>query len=131
LAMNPFGTMEKLIGHEKPPCSSWPLSLCYFAKTRQSGVAGSKKRPGGVAVEYFPIAHISAQHRIRGVASLRPHLVRRPPGPDGAGLATSAIKAGVPTYKVRAPTGHASDAMLSRYVRDGAIFDGNAAGALL
>jgi len=31
-----------------------------------------------------------------------------------AGLATSAIKAGVPTYKVRAQTGHASDVMLAR-----------------
>lgn len=58
--------------------------------------------------------------------------------PDGysghslrAGLATSAIKAGVRTHKVRAQTGHASDAMLSRYVRDGEIFDGNAAGVLL
>lgn len=48
-----------------------------------------------------------------------------------AGLATSAIKAGVPTYKVRAQTGHASDLMLSRYVRDVGLFDGNAAGALL
>jgi integrase len=48
-----------------------------------------------------------------------------------AGLATSAIKAGVPTYKVRAQTGHASDLMLSRYVRDAGMFDGNAAGALL
>jgi len=48
-----------------------------------------------------------------------------------AGLATSAIKAGVPTYKVRAQTGHASDLMLSRYVRDAGMFDGNAAGVLL
>lgn len=48
-----------------------------------------------------------------------------------AGLATSAIKAGVPTYKVRAQTGHASDLMLARYVRDAGMFDGNAAGALL
>jgi integrase len=48
-----------------------------------------------------------------------------------AGLATSAIKAGVPAYKVRAQTGHASDAMLGRYVRDAGLFDGNAAGALL
>ncbi|WP_083792053.1 site-specific integrase [Roseobacter sp. GAI101] len=48
-----------------------------------------------------------------------------------AGLATSAIKAGVPTYKVRAQTGHASDVMLARYVRDAGLFDGNAAGALL
>lgn len=58
--------------------------------------------------------------------------------PDGysghslrAGLATSAIKAGVPSYKIRSQTGHASDAMLSRYVRDGEMFDSNAAGALL
>ena len=48
-----------------------------------------------------------------------------------AGLATSAIKAGVPTYKVRAQTGHATDLMLSRYVRDAGLFDGNAAGAML
>ncbi|MDZ4087363.1 MAG: tyrosine-type recombinase/integrase [Tabrizicola sp.] len=48
-----------------------------------------------------------------------------------AGLVTSAIKAGVPTYKVRAQTGHASDLMLSRYVRDAGMFDGNAAAALL
>lgn len=48
-----------------------------------------------------------------------------------AGLATSAIKAGVPTYKVRAQTGHASDAMLARYIRDGELFEGNAAGAML
>jgi len=58
--------------------------------------------------------------------------------PDGysghslrAGLATSAIKAGVPTYKVRAQTGHASDVMLDRYLRDAGLFEGNAAGALL
>ena len=58
--------------------------------------------------------------------------------PDGysghslrAGLATSAIKAGVSTYKVRAQTGHASDLMLSRYVRDAGLFDSNAAGSLL
>lgn len=48
-----------------------------------------------------------------------------------AGLATSAIKAGVPNHKVRAQTGHASDLMLSRYVRDAGLFDSNAAGALL
>lgn len=48
-----------------------------------------------------------------------------------AGLATSAIKAGVPSYKVRAQTGHASDLMLARYVRDVRLFDGNASGQLL
>ena len=48
-----------------------------------------------------------------------------------AGLATSAAQAGVSTFKIRAQTGHASDAMLSRYVRDGQLFADNAAGALL
>ncbi|KIN79622.1 site-specific integrase [Sulfitobacter mediterraneus] len=48
-----------------------------------------------------------------------------------AGLATSAIKAGVPTYRVRAQTGHASDAMLGRYVRDAGLFDENALITLL
>jgi integrase len=48
-----------------------------------------------------------------------------------AGLATSAAQAGVPTWKIRAQTGHASDAMLARYVRDGEIFIDNAAGVLL
>lgn len=79
--------------------------------------------------------------RLRGDAVstiLRDRLTGAGIAPDGysghslrAGLATSAIKAGVPTYKVRAQTGHASDAMLSRYVRDGEMFDGNAAGALV
>jgi integrase len=48
-----------------------------------------------------------------------------------AGFATSAAQAGVSTLKIRAQTGHASDAMLARYVRDGELFVGNAAGALL
>jgi len=48
-----------------------------------------------------------------------------------AGLATSASQVGVPTWKIRAQTRHASDAMLARYVRDGALFSQNAAGALL
>jgi integrase len=48
-----------------------------------------------------------------------------------AGLATSAAQAGVPTWRIRAQTGHSSDAMLARYVREGEIFTENAAGALL
>ena len=47
-----------------------------------------------------------------------------------AGFATSAVQAGVSTLKIRAQTGHASDAMLGRYVRDGELFVDNAAGAL-
>jgi len=38
-----------------------------------------------------------------------------------AGFATSATRAGVLTFKIRQQTGHASDAMLSRYVRDGGL----------
>ena len=48
-----------------------------------------------------------------------------------AGFATSAARAGVSTIKIRAQTGHASDAMLARYIRDGELFVGNAAGSLL
>ena len=48
-----------------------------------------------------------------------------------AGFATSAVQAGVSTPKIRSQTGHASDAMLARYVRDGELFVDNAAGALL
>ena len=48
-----------------------------------------------------------------------------------AGLATSAATAGVSSWKIRQQTGHASDAMLARYIRDGELFLDNAAGALL
>lgn len=48
-----------------------------------------------------------------------------------AGLATSAAQAGVPTWRIRAQTRHASDAMLARYIRAGELFLDNAAGALL
>jgi integrase len=48
-----------------------------------------------------------------------------------AGLATSAAMAGVPSWKIRQQTGHASDAMLARYIRDGDLFTDNAAGRLL
>jgi integrase len=48
-----------------------------------------------------------------------------------AGFATSATQAGISTFKIRGQTGHASDAMLARYVREGELFLGNAAGVLL
>ena len=48
-----------------------------------------------------------------------------------AGFATSAAQVGVSSLKIRAQTGHASDTMLSRYIRDGELFVGNAAGAVL
>ena len=48
-----------------------------------------------------------------------------------AGFATSAANAGVSSWKIREQTGHRSDAMLARYIRDGELFLDNAAGALL
>ena len=44
------------------------------------------------------------------------------------GFATSAAQAGTQGWKIRAQTGHASDAMLSRYTRDDELFVDNAAG---
>jgi integrase len=48
-----------------------------------------------------------------------------------AGLATSAVIAGVSTLSIRRTTGHASDTMLARYVRICDIFTDNAAAAVL
>ncbi|MGE3643781.1 MAG: site-specific integrase [Beijerinckiaceae bacterium] len=69
---------------------------------------------------------------------IRDHLTAAGIGPEGysghslrAGLATSAANAGASTLKIRAQTGHTSDAMLSRYIRDGELFISNAAAAVL
>ncbi len=48
-----------------------------------------------------------------------------------AGLATSAAQAGVPAWRIKAQTRHASEAMLAHYIRQGALFTDNAAGAVL
>ena len=48
-----------------------------------------------------------------------------------SGLVTSAVQLGVPSWKIRQQTGHASDAMLARYIRDANLFVDNAAGAVL
>lgn len=48
-----------------------------------------------------------------------------------AGFATSAAQAGASGAKIRAQTGHASEAMLSRYIRNGDLFTGNAVGVVL
>lgn len=44
-----------------------------------------------------------------------------------AGLATSAAQHGISSWKIRAQTGHRSDAMLGRYIREGDLFTNNAA----
>lgn len=48
-----------------------------------------------------------------------------------AGLVTSAAQMGVSSWKIRQQTGHKSDAMLGRYIRDANVFTDNAAGAVL
>jgi integrase len=48
-----------------------------------------------------------------------------------AGLATSAAQYGASAWKIRQQTGHVSDAMLTRYIREGEIFLENVAGMLL
>jgi site-specific recombinase XerD len=48
-----------------------------------------------------------------------------------AGLVTSAAQAGISSWKIRQQTGHKSDAMLHRYIRDANIFVDNAAGGVL
>lgn len=48
-----------------------------------------------------------------------------------AGFATSAALAGVASWNIRKQTGHASDAMLQRYIRESELFQNNASGVLL
>lgn len=48
-----------------------------------------------------------------------------------SGLVTSAAMMGVSSWKIRQQTGHKSDAMLARYIRDANVFVDNAAGAIL
>ena len=48
-----------------------------------------------------------------------------------AGFVTSAARAGIATHLIRQQTGHASEATMSRYIREGSLFRGNAAGQLL
>jgi len=48
-----------------------------------------------------------------------------------AGLVTSAVNAGVDTWKIRRQTGHASEATLQKYIRSGEQFSANDLGSLL
>jgi integrase len=48
-----------------------------------------------------------------------------------AGFVTSAVLAGVPTWKIKAHTGHASEAAMGRYIRVIQLFAENAASAIL
>ena len=47
-----------------------------------------------------------------------------------AGLVTSAAQAGVSSWKIRQQTGHRSDAIVAKYIRDAKLFTDNAAGEI-
>lgn len=47
-----------------------------------------------------------------------------------SGLATSAAQHGVSSWKIRQQTGHKSDTMLARYIRDGDLFTDNAVSSI-
>jgi integrase len=48
-----------------------------------------------------------------------------------SGFATSAAQTGVPLWRIRQQTGHTSDAMLTRYIRNSKLFDESAVDTLL
>lgn len=48
-----------------------------------------------------------------------------------SGFVTSAAQAGVSSWKIRRQTGHASETMLARYIREAELFLSNAAGEVL
>jgi len=83
----------------------------HIADQRLSGEAVSIIKDRAEAAGFDP--HVYSGHSLR------------------AGLATSAVIAGVSTLSIRRTTGHTSDAMLSRYVRVGDMVSDNAAVAVL
>jgi len=104
------------------------LAFHFWGRNRPrlpAGRSASARRPRAV-VRRSRIANCQGARRAAGIdaSGFSGHSLR-------AGFATSATQAGVSSLKIRAQTGHASDAMLARYVREGEMFAGNAAGALL
>jgi integrase len=92
-----------------------------FRPVDRHGVVGSQ-RLSGEAVSLVIKERVSAAGF--DPSSYSGHSLR-------AGLATSAAQSGASAWKIRQQTGHASDAMLVRYIRDGELFTENVAGMLL
>jgi integrase len=66
-------------------------------------------------------------HAVSAILKQRLNEVGRDPsGYSGyslrAGFVTEAVNAGIPTWKIRRQTGHSSDAMLDRYIRQAGAF---------
>lgn len=118
-----------------------------YGRTRHCPVAAVEAWLAASRIETGPLfrpitrhGHVTANPLTGDAVSvlLRERLASAGIDPEGysghslrAGFATSAAQAGVSTLKIRAMTGHAADAMLARYVREGELFVGNAAGVLL
>lgn len=111
----PVNAIEIWLAHAH--LASGPL----FRPVGKGGGVGDTRLTGQVVAlvlkAYAAVAGLNA-------ASISGHSLR-------AGLVTSAAMAGVSLWKIKAQSGHKSDAMVTRYVRDANLFDGNAAGAVL
>jgi len=92
-----------------------------FRSLRKGGIISSD-RLSGEAVSVLIKRHV----RIIGLepSKFSGHSLR-------AGFVTSAARAGIATHLIRQQTGHSSDASMARYIREGSLFRGNAAGQLL
>lgn len=101
-----------------------------FAGIEQGPIFRSIDRHGNIAPDRLSAEAVSTilKKRVEAAgfdpATFSGHSLR-------AGLATSAAMAGASSWKIRQQTGHKSDAMLARYIRDGDIFTDNAAGTVL
>lgn len=92
----------------------------FRSVSRAGNISSSRLTPQAVAL----ILKCAARRVGLDPSSISGHSLR-------AGLATSAAKAGVSAWKIRQQTGHKSDAMLARYIRDADLFADNAAGRVL
>lgn len=101
-------------------CSGITEGAVFRSVNRHCQIASTRLSGEGVALvlrEHLQAAGIDA-------TGFSGHSLR-------AGFCTSAAQVGVSSLKIKAQTGDSSDAMLSRYVRDGQLFLDNPVGALL
>jgi len=118
-----------------------------YARGRHCPVKASRAWIEAASIETGPIFRSVDRHGVISAIGLsgqavslmiKERLLRADLGPMGysghslrSGFVTSAAKAGVPSWKIRQQTGHTTDTMLDRYIRDAELFVGNAAGAIL
>jgi len=83
-------------------------------------------RSGKVSRHRLDAGYVSLllKHRLRAIGIEATHYSAHS---LRAGLVTEAAKAGVPAWKIRQQTGHKTDQMVARYVRDADLWNGNAA----